>query len=139
MSSHKRVKGVSYDSEEDDEDGFMGEDYEGEEGESPLSILTDQVWYCGGMSTEDQGTIHRHQSSKVCLLIKVAVRLEHGTATTKAILGSETPVTDKEIQDALWYYYYDVDKAVAFLQSMLTANEPCSESQPLRKAHLPNP
>ena len=39
------------------------------------------------------------------------------TAKVRSILG-DFPVTDKEIQDSLWHYYYDVEKTVAYILSM---------------------
>jgi HBS1 N-terminus len=32
------------------------------------------------------------------------------------LLGPNSTVTDKEIEDAVWYYYFDVDKTVKYLQ-----------------------
>jgi len=32
-------------------------------------------------------------------------------------MGPDTTVTDKEIEEALWYYYFDVDKSVTYLLS----------------------
>jgi elongation factor 1 alpha-like protein len=34
--------------------------------------------------------------------------------------GSEH-ITDKQIQEALWHYYYDVDKSVSYLQKVYMA------------------
>jgi elongation factor 1 alpha-like protein len=39
------------------------------------------------------------------------------TIAVKAALGSTIIVTDKEIQDALWHYFYDIDQSVTYLQS----------------------
>ena len=36
----------------------------------------------------------------------------------RAVLGPEVSITDKEIEDSLWHYYYDVDKAVNYLLGM---------------------
>lgn len=42
--------------------------------------------------------------------------LEQGTADVKAALADEvSKVSTKQIEEALWHYYYDVDKTVAFL------------------------
>ncbi|KAJ4299315.1 hypothetical protein N0V90_004559 [Kalmusia sp. IMI 367209] len=40
-----------------------------------------------------------------------------GTAKVKEALGSSYKVTDAQIQDALWNYYYDVGKSVSYLKS----------------------
>lgn len=37
------------------------------------------------------------------------------TAKARSLLGSE--FTNKEIQDSLWHYYYDVEKTVNYLLS----------------------
>lgn len=40
----------------------------------------------------------------------------HGTAEVRRCLGTHTDrVTEQQIEDALWHYYYDVDKAVSYL------------------------
>lgn len=39
-----------------------------------------------------------------------------GTAHVREVLqDSATNITDKQIQDSLWHYYYDVDKTVDYL------------------------
>ena len=38
----------------------------------------------------------------------------------EAISGDIPGVTDKAIEEALWHYYYDVEKSVTYLLSMLT-------------------
>lgn len=40
-----------------------------------------------------------------------------GTVQVKQQLGSEYPTTEKEIQDALWHYFFDVGKAVTYIKS----------------------
>ena len=45
-------------------------------------------------------------------------QMQDGTAKVRSILGSELNVTDKDIQDSLWHYYYDVEKTVTYLLSM---------------------
>lgn len=42
-------------------------------------------------------------------------KMREGTAQARELLGSE--FTDKEIQESLWHYYYDVDKTVNYLLS----------------------
>ena len=38
-----------------------------------------------------------------------------GTQHVKEMLGADFPVTEKEIQDSLWHYFFDVDKTVTYL------------------------
>lgn len=40
-----------------------------------------------------------------------------GTAQVKEALGDAFPVSDQAIQDALWHYFYDIDKSVSYLKS----------------------
>jgi len=41
-----------------------------------------------------------------------------GTAQVRAALSSNTSkITTAQIEEALWHYYYDVDKSVAYLTS----------------------
>lgn len=49
---------------------------------------------------------------------KVLEHLRLGTAKVRDVLGPELPITDKEIEDSLWHYYYDIDKTVNYLLSM---------------------
>lgn len=44
--------------------------------------------------------------------------LRRGTTEVRNTLGPDFPVTDTEIQDSLYYYYYDVQKTVHYLLSM---------------------
>jgi elongation factor 1 alpha-like protein len=44
-------------------------------------------------------------------------QLQEGTAKVKSLLGDQIAVTDKEIHDALWHYYYDIEKSVAYLKN----------------------
>jgi elongation factor 1 alpha-like protein len=32
------------------------------------------------------------------------------------LLQGSSHITDKQIQEALWHYYYDVDKSIAYLR-----------------------
>lgn len=44
------------------------------------------------------------------------VQMAEGTAEVKMILGPRVDkVTTQQIQEALWHYYYDIDKTVAYL------------------------
>lgn len=40
-----------------------------------------------------------------------------GTANVREALGTDVSVTDAQIQEALWHYYYDVGKSVTYLKS----------------------
>ena len=45
----------------------------------------------------------------------VLEQLSLGTAEVRDVLGPDISITDKEIEDSLWHYYYDVDKTVNYL------------------------
>lgn len=38
-----------------------------------------------------------------------------GLGNVQAVLGSSTPISEKEIKDALWYYYFDEEKTTGWL------------------------
>lgn len=44
-------------------------------------------------------------------------QLRLGTIEVRKVLGAAYQVSDTEIQDALWNYYYDVSKTVALIKS----------------------
>ncbi|OCL09549.1 hypothetical protein AOQ84DRAFT_338766 [Glonium stellatum] len=44
-------------------------------------------------------------------------QMRQGTIQVKAALASSISVSDAEIQEALWHYYYDIDKSVTYLKS----------------------
>ena len=46
-------------------------------------------------------------------------QLRIGTTAVRKALDSNNAVTDEEIQDSLWHYYYDIDKTVTYLKSEL--------------------
>jgi uncharacterized membrane protein YgcG len=45
-----------------------------------------------------------------------------GTISVREALGDDVPgITDKDIQEALWHYFYDVEKSVNYLLQSRTA------------------
>ena len=44
-------------------------------------------------------------------------QMRAGAIKVRTALGSNLEVSDKEIQDTLYYYYFDVDKSVEYLKS----------------------
>lgn len=67
------------------------------------------------------------------------IQMEESTVEVKRALGVRSDeVTIKQIQDALWHYYYDVDKSVAYLINKFI--EPAPKPMPKTKtAQKPNP
>ena len=45
--------------------------------------------------------------------------MRQGTVQVKAALAPSISVSDVEIQEALWHYYYDVGKSVTYLKSKI--------------------
>lgn len=43
------------------------------------------------------------------------VQLASGLSSVQSVLGPTSGVSDKEIKDALWYYYFDEEKAISYL------------------------
>lgn len=58
--------------------------------------------------------------------------MRQGTIAVRADLGEDSNFsTDKEIRDSLWYYYYDIDKTVAYLRKQRRPEQ--QQSQPAPK------
>ncbi|KAI0101927.1 hypothetical protein F4776DRAFT_648948, partial [Hypoxylon sp. NC0597] len=56
--------------------------------------------------------------------------MDAGTAQVRAALGVESSkVTTRQIQEALWYYYYDVDKSVVYLTTKFIAPAPSNKKK----------
>ncbi|MCJ1282445.1 Hsp70 suppressor, GTPase facilitates ribosomal subunit dissociation [Xylographa opegraphella] len=52
------------------------------------------------------------------------VQMQEGTAQVRSIVGPEVAISDKDIQDSLWHYYYDVEKTVTYLLNQRSNVEP---------------
>lgn len=46
-------------------------------------------------------------------------QLQEGTVKVRQVLGPDLKVTDEEIQESLWHYYYDVEKTVNYILSTI--------------------
>ncbi|KAL8782750.1 MAG: hypothetical protein Q9213_005128 [Squamulea squamosa] len=51
-----------------------------------------------------------YDASEECM-----ARLQNGVGEVRAILGPSVSVSEKDIEDSLWHYYYDVSKTVSYL------------------------
>jgi elongation factor 1 alpha-like protein len=57
-----------------------------------------------------------------------------GTISVREALGpAEAGVSDAQIHDALWHYYYDVGKSVSYLKNKLSPAPPKKETQPTKE------
>ena len=45
-------------------------------------------------------------------------QMERATKKVRDVLGSDVMISDKDIQDSLWYYFYDVEKTVNYILGM---------------------
>lgn len=52
-------------------------------------------------------------------LLDHAEQLRVGTVQVRSRLGPGVVITDQEIQESLWYYYYDIEKTVNYIISMV--------------------
>ncbi|OTA62389.1 hypothetical protein K449DRAFT_414523 [Hypoxylon sp. EC38] len=62
-------------------------------------------------------------------------QMDAATAQVRAALGVESSkVTTQQIQEALWYYYYDVDKSVTYLTTKFITPAPSNKKKGLARA-----
>lgn len=120
MSRHKLVKNLDLEDELDDYDG--GEDYDndGEDAEGQ-----DKLWGKTGVILADSFLLQnlvrktKVKSSSMQCVVVLTQYLEHmrvGTLEVWARLpDGSAHITEKEIHEALWHYYYDIDKTVGYL------------------------
>ncbi|KAF2227413.1 P-loop containing nucleoside triphosphate hydrolase protein [Elsinoe ampelina] len=89
MSGHRRVKNIDY----DDDDDY--DDYEEE--------------YADGDATANTGDDELTEDDKE--------QLRMGTAKVRSILGESSHISNSAIEEALWHYYYDIEKTVTYLKN----------------------
>lgn len=78
--------------------------------------------YEGGYSDEDEGEQLSPEDQ---------AQMNEATTEVQRALGNEaSKVTVKQIQEALWHYYYDVDKSVTYLLSKYIAPPPAKPAKP---------
>lgn len=42
-------------------------------------------------------------------------QMESGVESVQAMLGPDSPITETQIRDALWNFYFDIEESVTFL------------------------
>lgn len=119
MSRHKLVKALDLDAELDDYDG--GEDYE--DFEDGYTDRRAHHAFLQSLAKNLQNSAPRikvvnYLQLNTKLLTKKSEQLQHGAVEVRGVLGPEVGVSDQEIEEALWHYYYDVEKSVNYLLSM---------------------
>ena len=57
-------------------------------------------------------------------------QMREGVSKVRDVLGPGISIKDKEIEDSLWHYYYDVEKSVNYILSMYYTllAETCSDT-----------
>ncbi|KFY50116.1 hypothetical protein V496_09589 [Pseudogymnoascus sp. VKM F-4515 (FW-2607)] len=72
--------------------------------------------YDGGEDYADDGAEELSEEDKESMRV--------GTISVREALGDDVPgITDKDIQEALWHYFYDVEKSVNYLLQSRTAKK----------------
>ncbi|OBT56586.1 hypothetical protein VE04_03288 [Pseudogymnoascus sp. 24MN13] len=72
--------------------------------------------YDGGEDYADDGSEELSEEDKESMRV--------GTISVREALGDDVPgITDKDIQEALWHYFYDVEKSVNYLLQSRTAKK----------------
>jgi len=67
---------------------------------------------------EDEGYDEYGEDAEDELAPEDKEKLEVGTVAVRAELDPDIIVSDKEIQDALWHYYYDIGKSVTYIKNL---------------------
>ncbi|KAK8098601.1 uncharacterized protein PG998_014087 [Apiospora kogelbergensis] len=126
MSRHQAYRNYDY---ENDLDEFDGEEAYGEEEDEEE------------LSPEDKGTVFNITTTlqppvKQSDTDPHSAQMEAGTIQVQDALGLQaSKVTAAQIQEALWHYFYDVDKSVAYLVTKHIASpEPkAAKTAPVQK------
>ena len=117
MATRRRVKDVQYEDEDLDDYG----DDEMDQGKTAYYrmsyiIVTDIYKMQNSAETifvRDQPETYLTQHSDLCV-----VKMDEGVAQVQEALGPNYNIPRSAIQDALWYYYFDVNQSVAYLKGM---------------------
>ncbi|KAL8833840.1 MAG: hypothetical protein Q9170_004062 [Blastenia crenularia] len=116
MSRHKLVKTMDLDDELDD---FDGANYDND-----LDAVDE-------LTTEDKGSPDMSGSSLCADESASKARLRECLAEVRAVLGPSAAVSDKDIEDSLWHYYYDTGKTINYI---LQQQAPSQPKKPVKNA-----
>lgn len=84
---------------------------------------------------DGQGELDEEENGEEELSPEDKAQLARGTAEIITLLGTEAnKVTQQQIQDALWHYYYDIDKSIAYLVGKFVdpTPKPAAKSKPMQ-------
>jgi elongation factor 1 alpha-like protein len=108
MSRHQLVKNLDLHDELDDFDG--GDDYADEEEEGAEGTFGCLIACLRSLIPPFADPPFRTELSE-----EVREQMRLGMLAVRDTLGEDFDVSDKEVKDALWHYYYDVEKSVEYL------------------------
>ncbi|KAI9771386.1 MAG: Hsp70 suppressor, GTPase facilitates ribosomal subunit dissociation [Geoglossum umbratile] len=126
MSRHRNIRNLDLDEELDVYDG--DEYYEEDSGVSMGSEV---------LKTKASSTVLRCERYDLgSSLAATPEQIRQGLYKVREVIGNDIPgVTNKSIEDALWHYYYDVEKSVTYL---LNHHMPKPQSKPKPKLNGAN-
>ncbi|KAK5000549.1 hypothetical protein LTR66_000616 [Elasticomyces elasticus] len=75
---------------------------------------------------------HSEEEGAGELSVEDKEQMRQNTILVKEALGDEHGVSEQAIQEALWHYYYDVAKSVAYLKNQHTPKQPKKPKQESR-------
>ncbi|KAG0276328.1 HBS1-like protein, partial [Linnemannia gamsii] len=81
----------------------------------------------------DDGYDDEDYTEEQAMTAEEQAQMADATEDVKAMLGS-AKVTIKEIQDALWYYYFDIDQAAVYLLDELAKKQKAATAAATKKA-----
>jgi hypothetical protein len=70
------------------------------------------------LTEDDKGISYSSTPKEKLNLFFPQGQMLEGMAQVRAAIGPDLAVTDQEIRDALWHYYYDVSKSVSWILGM---------------------
>lgn len=80
---------------------------------------------------DGQGEVDEEEEGQEELSPEDKAQMAQGTAEIISLLGTQADkVTQQQIQDALWHYYYDIDKSVAYLVGKFVDPTPQPAAKP---------
>lgn len=113
--SNRRIKDIQYDDDEYD-DGYSDDEPNTQE-----------------LSQDDKGK--PDTSSYAYTADPTIEQMRLGTIQIRQILGDSDHISDHAIEEALWHYYYDIEKSVTYLKSTFEYGHIKWRLTPGRSAH----
>lgn len=81
-------------------------------------------------NTHEKNTLSKDGRDMVLIRTREIEHLRAGTIEVRQTLASAADqLTDKEIHDSLWHYYYDIEKTVAYLLGVVEKKGKLAQAQ----------